>query len=143
MTSHKWRLSYEHVLLFLEDVLLICPVKIDRWLKRLISYGSLQFFQSTWLFFVTFAHREKSHMDRLGELGGHAISLHRAITCSENNARTLAVEYWAVIEVAPFFWNHTWPMLISRLAKFRHYKFCNHIQVSILKNHNLINFISL
>lgn len=144
MTTPKWRPSLWTRSIISRKFSSTLPRTIYRWLKHLIPYGSLQFFQSTWPFFVTFALRwptERSHTwTGWASLEGTQYTLLRAITCSGNNARTLAIEARVVIEVASFFWNHTWPMLISRLAKFRHNKFCNHIQVSILKNHSLSNF---
>jgi hypothetical protein len=51
--------------------------------------------------------QKKSRVERLGERGGHGMSLKREMRCRGNIFWTMVIDSFAVCTVAPSCWNHT------------------------------------
>ena len=76
-----------------------------------------------------YPQRQKSHMERSGDRGGHRTSPKWETTRLGNAARTTFMEALAVWAVAPSCWNHTSLLLIPRL-QFWFEKVFKHVYVA-------------
>ena len=73
--------------------------------------------------------QKKSRVERLGERGGHGMSLKREMRCRGNVFWTMVIDSFAVCTVAPSCWNHTlaqsppqptyWVLPIQKMSRSR------------------------
>ena len=69
--------------------------------------------------------KKKSHVERLGERGGHGTSPKREMRCP-GKFRTMVIDSFAVCAVAPSCWNHTLAqfILLRRSSEYYPFKRC-------------------